>query len=132
VGSVIGPGAPIMEIVPVDDDLVAEGRLSTRDAGLVRSGQAVTVKVSAWDFARYGTIAGTVTDISASTFLDEQGQPYYKMTVALASAHVGDSAERRVLPGMTVQLDVRTGARTVMDYLLKPVQAALSESLQEH
>lgn len=131
VGAVVAPGAPILEVVPIDDSLVAEGRLTTQDAGLVREGQAVTVKVSAYDFARYGTIDGTVADISASTFLDEQNQPYYKMTVALARTDVG-GADQSVLPGMTVQLDVRTGARTVMDYMLKPVQAALGESLQEH
>lgn len=132
IGAVVAPGAPILEIVPVDDTLIAEGRLSIGDAGLVRSGEPVTIKVSAYDFARYGTIDGTVTDISASTFLDEEGKPYNKMTVALAATSVGRDAAYAVLPGMPAQLDVRTDARTVLDYSLKPVQASVSGSLQEH
>jgi multidrug efflux pump subunit AcrA (membrane-fusion protein) len=99
----------------------------------VRVGQPAVVKVTAYDFARDGSIEGRVTDISATTFLDEAtGTPFYKMKVALAAAFLGgDPVARPLLPGMTVQVDVRTGDRTVLDYLLKPVDRAMEGALHE-
>lgn len=132
VGGVVRPGEPIMEIVPVDDTLVAEARLSTRDVGHVGAGYPAAIKVTAYDFARYGSVPGEVIDVSASTFQGEDGVPYYKAIVALAADHVGTEAGRNmILPGMTVQVDINTGTRTVLDYLLKPVEATLEQALRE-
>ncbi len=132
VGGVVAPGAVIMEIVPVDDELVVETRISTLDIGHVAVGQKALVKVATFDYARFGGLEGELTRVSASTFLDEEGQPYYKGVVHLAQNYVGKEPGRNlVLPGMTVQADINTGQRTLLQYLLAPVYRAVSESFRE-
>ncbi len=132
VGGVIPPGAVALEVVPLDKELIVETRITTRDVGHVKVGQAVTVKVSTFDFARYGGISGELKDVSASTFIDEEGEPYYKGIVTLDRGYVGFDPElNRVLPGMTVQADIRTGQKTLLAYLLKPVVSSVKTSFRE-
>lgn len=132
VGGVIPPGEIITEIVPLDKELVIEGKIQPRDVGHVRIGQPVTVKVTTYDFARFGGISGELKDVSASTFLDEQGEPYYKGIVELDRNYVGnDPAQNRVMPGMTVQADIKTGKKTLFEYLLKPVYSSVSTAFRE-
>jgi adhesin transport system membrane fusion protein len=132
IGGVIVPGNVVLEVVPLDQELVVEARISTRDIGHVQVGHPATLKVVTYDFARYGGITGEVRDISASSFLDEKGQPYFKGTVAMDRNYVGFDPERnRVLPGMTVQADISTGKKTLLQYLLKPVYASVSQAFRE-
>ena len=132
VGGVIPPGAVITEIVPLDKDLIVEARIQTRDVGHVKIGQAVTIKVTTYDFARFGGISGELQDVSASTFLDEQGDPYYKGMILMDRDYVGkDPAANRVMPGMTVQADIKTGKKTLFQYLLKPVYSSVSTAFRE-
>jgi membrane fusion protein, adhesin transport system len=132
VGGVIPPGAIITEIVPLDKELVVEAKIQPRDVGHVRIGQPVTVKVTTYDFSRYGGITGELKDVSASTFLDEQGEPYYKGIVELDRNYVGkDPMHNRVMPGMTVQADIKTGKKTLFSYLLKPVYSSVSTAFRE-
>ena len=132
IGGVIAPAQVVMELVPTDDVLVAETRISTEDIGHVHLGQPVTVKVSAFDYIRYGSISGELVSISASTFVDEDGRPYYKGRVALDSDLVGDGARAQpIIPGMTVQADIQTGERTLLQYLLKPVYVSLDQAFSE-
>ncbi|HYD31781.1 MAG TPA: HlyD family efflux transporter periplasmic adaptor subunit, partial [Azospirillaceae bacterium] len=112
--------------------LIVEARVSTRDIGFVTVDQPVKVKVHTFDFARYGSIPGRVRSLSATTFLDEQKTPYYKARVALERNHVGPAEARHlVLPGMTVEADINTGRKTVLQYLLKPIYTNLRESFRE-
>lgn len=130
-GGVIGAGEPIVEIVPTGK-LVAETRISTTDIGHVRVGQPVKVKVNTFDFARYGAVPGTLVDVSASTFVDEQGLPYYKGTIWLDQQFVGaDPRQNELLPGMTVQADIGIGDKTLLQYILKPVYASIHSSFRE-
>ncbi|KXJ56295.1 MAG: hypothetical protein AXW12_00850 [Thalassospira sp. Nap_22] len=132
IGGVIAPAQVVMELVPVDDVLIAETRISTEDIGHVHLGQPVTVKVSAFDFIRYGGITGELVSISASTFVDEDGRPYYKGKVALEADAVGEGASaQKIIPGMTVQADIQTGERTLLQYLLKPVYVSLDQAFSE-
>lgn len=132
IGGVIAPAQVVMELVPVDDVLIAETRISTEDIGHVHLGQPVTVKVSAFDFIRYGGIQGELVSISASTFVDEDGRPYYKGKVALDDDAVGEgAAAQKIIPGMTVQADIQTGERTLLQYLLKPVYVSLDQAFSE-
>ncbi|MFC4235520.1 HlyD family type I secretion periplasmic adaptor subunit [Thalassospira xianhensis] len=132
IGGVIAPAQVVMELVPTDEALVAETRISTEDIGHVHLGQPVTVKVSAFDYIRYGSISGELVSISASTFVDEEGRPYYKGRVALDSDHVGEGAQAQpIIPGMTVQADIQTGERTLLQYLLKPVYVSLDQAFSE-
>jgi len=132
VGGVLAPGATITEIVPLDKELIVETKITTRDVGHLRVGQPVTVKVTSFDFARYGGITGELTSISATTFMNEKEEPYYKGLVTLDRSYVGyDPESNRIMPGMTVQADVTTGKKTLLQYLLKPVYSSVNEAFRE-
>jgi HlyD family secretion protein/adhesin transport system membrane fusion protein len=133
VGGVVQPGALIAEIVPVSEELVAEVKVNTRDVGHLRPGLPVFVRVQAFDTSRYGGIEGTLKQVSASTFEDGEGKPpYYKAIVTLSRAYVGsDRTQNQIMPGMALQADIRTGTRSVLQYLIKPVNAALSSAFNE-
>ncbi|CCQ72473.1 HlyD family type I secretion periplasmic adaptor subunit [Magnetospira sp. QH-2] len=133
VGGVVPAGGQIVEIVPVDDELLVETRISTRDIGHVKEGQPVTVKVTSFDFARYGALEGDLESVSATTFIDEQSQqPYYKGMVRLHRNYVGNDPKNNIiLPGMTVQADIITGNKTLLEYLLKPIYVSLEQAFHE-
>jgi len=125
-------GKPIMEIVPADSRLLVEARISTRDIGHVRTGQPVKVRVDTYDFARFGAIPGKVEALSAATFLDKEGRPYYRATMALDRAYVGSPQDRLAVgPGMTVSADIVTGSKSLLLYLIKPVYHSLALGLRE-
>jgi HlyD family secretion protein/adhesin transport system membrane fusion protein len=115
-GTVLPPGGLVAEIMPQDTQLVADVRLMPRDIGFIEIGQPVHVKVQAFDYARFGSIEGTVERVSAGTFLDEQRQPHYRA---------------QLVAGMTVQADITTGTKTVLQYLLKPIYSAMAASFHE-
>jgi len=132
VGGVIAPGAVVLEIVPMDKELIVEARVATTDVGHIEVGQPVTVKVLTYDYARYGGISGRLRSVSASTFVAEDETPYYKAVVELdRNFVVGDPNRNLVLPGMTVQADVKTGRKTLLQYLLKPVYSSIDEAFRE-
>jgi len=133
VGGVIPAGAIVMEVVPLDEELVVEARINTRDVGHVELGQPVKVKVTTYDFARYGGISGELKEVSATTFIDDAtGDPYYKGIVTLDRNYVGfDPEKNQVLPGMTVQADIKTGRKTLLEYLLKPIVSSVKTSFKE-
>ena len=132
IGAVVPEGGVLMQVVPVDHEMTVEAHVTPRDVGHLQVGQEATVKVLTYDFARYGAITGTLLRISASTFLDEQHRPYYKAVVALSRNHVGrDEVRHPVLPGMTTQVELPTGERSLLEYLLKPIYFALSDSFNE-
>lgn len=131
IGAVVKPGEPLMEIVPTSRTLVVEARISPSDIGNVAVGQRVKVKVSSYDYGRYGVVNGALEFITATTFTDEKGEKYYRGRVILDSDHVGTHTEMKILPGMTVQAGIITGRKSVMEYLLKPVQRALKDAFSE-
>ena len=131
-GGVIAPGGVICEIVPTDATLIVEARITVRDVGHVKQGQEVTVKVTTYDYSRYGGIQGKLVQISETTFLDEQNEPYYKGVIELESKYVGKpEAGNEVRPGMTVQADIATGSKSLFAYLLKPVYSSVNASFKE-
>jgi membrane fusion protein, adhesin transport system len=133
VGGVIAPGATVLNIVPTDDVIHAEIRVSTQDVGHVREGQLVRVKVSTYDFMRYGIIEGKVSVVSAFSSLDEKTQqPYFKTIVSLPRRSMGKTdQDLPILPGMTVQGDIVTDRQTVLRYLLRPIYVAFSQGMRE-
>ncbi|MCR6631294.1 MAG: HlyD family type I secretion periplasmic adaptor subunit [Magnetospirillum sp.] len=133
VGAVVPAGGQIMEIVPVDDDLLVETKINTRDVGHLAPGQKVIIKVASYDFVRYGSVPGTLKSVSATTYLDEKDNtPYYKGWVQMEHPWVGDQAAgNSVLPGMTVQADIVTGEKTLLQYLLKPIHASVAQAFHE-
>jgi membrane fusion protein, adhesin transport system len=132
VGGVIAPGATVLNVVPTDDVVHAEIRVSTQDIGHVREGQLVRVKVSTYEFMRYGIVEGKVSVVSAFSSLDDKQQPYFKAIVDLSRKSLGKTdQELPILPGMTVQGDVVTDNQTVLRYLLRPVFVAFSQGMRE-
>ncbi len=120
-GAVLPPGGTIAEIVPTDGEILMEAQVSPRDIGFVRTGQRATVKFDAFDYSRFGAVEGEVKQISPTSFkMPETGTPYYKVRVALATSYVGNE-ERRLIPGMTGEVDIATGRKTVLQFILKPV-----------
>ena len=131
-GGVIRPGEPIMEIVPVDENLVAEVKIVPRDVGHLKVGQRVRIKPTAYDTAMLGSIDGKLDHVSATTFVDDKGQAYYKAKIALEHPYVGnDPARHPILPGMEVTGDIITGQRTLLHYLLKPIYRAFEGGFHE-
>lgn len=130
VGGVLQPGKDILEIVPTDDTLLLEVKINPRDIGFLHPGQKAEVKFTAYDFAVYGGMSGEVEQIGADTITDEKGNSFYVIKVRTERAYVGDDA-RPIIPGMVAEVHVLTGKRTVMQYLLKPVLRAKSNSFTE-
>jgi membrane fusion protein, adhesin transport system len=133
IGGIIGAGEKLLEIVPMDAQMVVEAKVSTTDVGHVRVGQPVQIKVHSYDFVRYGMVAGTLEYLSPMTFVDDkQHKTYYRARVVLQQPYVGSDPTRNlILPGMTVEADIMTGTKTVLDYLLKPIHVAASSALRE-
>ena len=132
INAVVKPGENLLELVPTGENMIVEAKLSPLDIGHVRVGQDVDVRVTAYDFSTYGALKGSIEKISASTFQSEDGAPYYKATVALNKHYLGGNPEQNlILPGMVVQANVITGSKSLLDYLLKPVNRGFGKSFQE-
>lgn len=133
IGAVIPAGQTLMEVVPVEEQLVVELRIKPQQIGRIAPGQEVHVKVDSYDYVRFGTIDGTLESISATTFTDEiRREDYYKGRVRLERNYVGNvPGNHKVIPGMTVDADIVTGEKSVLAYLLKPIRSAMYNSLTE-
>lgn len=130
-GQVIQPGSVLMQIVPDNVQLQAEVRISPDDIGYVHPGQQVNLKVSSYDYARFGYANGTLSRVSAFSTLDESGQPYFKGWVQLKNNYLGDSQRFPLMPGMVVSAEILTGEKTMMAYLMDPITKGLSSSFDE-
>jgi len=127
IGGVVRPGEEILQIIPLDEELFVEARVKPKDIAGVRPGQEATVKLSAYDYTIYGTLKGTVKVISADTFKDERsrsadGDPHYKVTLQVDTEHLTQrQASLQFRPGMQASVELHTGSKTVLQYLLKPL-----------
>lgn len=134
IGGVVSPGGTLMEIVPIEDTLLIEARLSPRDIAFIRPGLPATVKITAYDPSIYGTLEAVVDRISPDTLRDEvyRDQVYYRVYLHTRSStlRTKDGKEHAIMPGMVATVDIRTGSKTILDYLLKPVNKA-KEALRE-
>lgn len=132
VGDVVRPGDPVLEVVPLDDELVAEVEVDPKDIGHVKIGDRAHVRITTYDPARFGTLEGSVRRISASTFENEKGEHFYHATIALDRNFVGNNSARHlVLPGMVVNAEIVTGSKSIVRYLLKPVYRSLDTAFSE-
>jgi membrane fusion protein, adhesin transport system len=118
--------------VPLEDTLLIEAQVRPADIAFLRPGQPAVVKITAYDFAIYGGLAATVEDISADTIVDERGERFYRIRVRTEEAVLERAGEPLpIIPGMTAQVDILTGEKTVLDYLLKPILRARDHALRE-
>ncbi|HEX2580919.1 MAG TPA: HlyD family type I secretion periplasmic adaptor subunit [Dongiaceae bacterium] len=134
VGGVIQVGAPIMEIVPIEDTLLIEAQVRPADRGFIAPGQDATVKISAYDYSIYGGLEAKVEDISADTLENEKKETFFRVRVRTNKNSLLDKktgGQLQIIPGMTGTVDILTGKKTVMQYLLKPLLKAKSDALTE-
>ncbi|AHF00364.1 secretion protein HylD [Thiomicrospira aerophila AL3] len=129
VGGVVSPGREVMEIVPLDDTLIVEARIAPRDIANIRPGLNARLKFTAYDFMIYGAFDAKVAHISADTITDEKDETYYLVRLQTDDSLI--PANMVLIPGMTVQVDILTGKKSVLDYLLKPVLRATSNAMTE-
>ena len=122
-----------MEIVPIEDSLLVEAKISPSDIAFVKLEQEATVKLTAYDYSIYGGLEGEVARISADTFLNEEdGQSYYQILIQTGERSLKTTTERfEILPGMVAQVDIKTGKKSVLDYLLKPLMRAKMNAFTE-
>lgn len=133
IGGVVQPGQPIMEVVPTDENLVIEAKLNPVDRGYVQEGQYAMVKISSYDFVRYGGLQGKVTFVAADADTNEQTQePYYKVVVQTDKAYLGSrEGDLPITPGMQAIVDIQTGSKSVLEYLVRPVLKIRYEAFRE-
>jgi len=133
INEVVRSGDTILQVVPVNGELIVEARISPSEIGYVHAGLPAEIKIDSYDASRFGSIKGSVMRVSPSTYLDEKMNPYYKATISLEKSHVGDDSKKmQIIPGMTVSAHIITGSKTIMDYLLKPVSRGFSGAFKEH
>ena len=129
VGGVVQPGKDVVEVVPLEDNLLLEARVQPRDIAFLRPGQKAMVKFTAYDFAIYGGLEGTLEHIGADSVVDEKGNAFFTVRVRTIKSKIGENLP--VIPGMIAEVDIITGEKSVLNYLLKPVLRAKARAFTE-
>ncbi|VDC20294.1 HlyD family efflux transporter periplasmic adaptor subunit [Pseudogemmobacter humi] len=136
IGGVVRPGEEILQIIPLDEELYIDAKVKPRDIASVREGQTAVIKLSAYDYTIYGSLKGEVTFVSADTFIDERsraadGDPHYIVTLKVDLSELSERQKNlEIRPGMQASVELETGAKTVLTYLLKPLYKS-NEALRE-
>ena len=125
----VQPAKDIVEIVPLEDTLLLEARVQPRDIAFIRPGQKAMVKFTAYDFSIYGGMEGKVEHIGADSVIDEKGNAFYVVRVRTNQAKLGDNLP--IIPGMIAEVDIITGEKSILTYLLKPVLRAKARAFTE-
>jgi adhesin transport system membrane fusion protein len=132
VGGVIQPGVEVMEIVPIEDNLLIEAKVRPSDVGFLRPGQTAMVKVTAYDFSVYGGLDATVENITADSITNEKGESFYLVQVRTTKNHLGtEDKPLAIIPGMMSNVSIKTGQKSLMSYLLKPILKTKNSALTE-
>ncbi len=132
IGGVVQPGSDLLEIVPLEDNLLIEARIRPQDVAFLHPGQEAMVKFTAYDYTIYGGLKAKLEVISADTITDEEGNSFSLIQVRTDKSHLGsDEHPLLIIPGMVATVDIVTGEKSVLDYLLKPVLKARSEAMRE-
>lgn len=131
-GGVVQPGANLVEIVPLEDTLLIEAKIRPQDIAFLRPEQEATIKFTAYDFAIYGGLTAKVEHISADTIADDKGNNFYQVRLRTEKNHLESGAKKLpIIPGMVSEVDVLTGKKTILNYLLKPILRAKNRALSE-
>lgn len=130
IGGIVKPGDPVVEITPDGDSLLIQGQIKTSERARVWIGQKVSVSITAYDFSRYGSLDGTLVAISPDSFTNEKGVSFYEVKVSTAKSSFGEN--ELVLPGMSANINILTGKKTIMEYILKPLKDIKKNALREH
>ena len=132
-GQVVLSGESVIEVVPLDDSLLVQANVRPEDIGFVHSDQQAMVKFTAYDYIRYGGMEGTVEYIGADTITNESGETYYPIRIRTKSNTMGtkDGRDLSIIPGMVTDVDLLAGKKTVLQYLLTPINRAREKALKE-
>ena len=132
VGGVIQPGSPLIELVPVDDELIVEVEISPKDIAYVIVGQRASIKLTAFDFSKFGALDGYVTKVSADSLTKEDGSIWYQCQVSVPVSMITTTGKSiQIQTGMVAQVDIISGEKTVLQYLLQPVTKVANEAFRE-
>ncbi len=131
IGGVVRPGEEIMQVVPMHDQLQIETKLSPADRGYVTVGQPAEVKITAYDYTRYGGLKGTVVQVAPDTTVMSNGQAFYRVIVETEKSSLGPNGTLPITPGMVAMVDIHTGERSVLRYLVTPVLKLKAEAFRE-
>ncbi|NQD92220.1 HlyD family type I secretion periplasmic adaptor subunit [Pseudomonas sp. CrR25] len=132
IGGVIQPGSDLVEIVPLDDKLLVEARIRPQDIAFLHPGQEAVVKFTAYDYTIYGGLKAELVQIGADTVTDDEGNSFYVIKLRTDRSHLGsEESPLLIIPGMVASVDIITGKKSVLSYLLKPIIRARSEALRE-
>ncbi len=129
VGGVIQPGKEVLEVVPSDDALVLEAKVQPKDIAFITVNQKASVKLTAYDYTIYGTLEAKVVGVGADSIVDDKGNAYYIVRVRTIKSSLGKNLP--IIPGMVAQVDIMTGKKTILNYLLKPVLKARAYAFTE-
>jgi membrane fusion protein, adhesin transport system len=130
IGGVVQPGRDLIEVVPSDDALILEARVSPRDIAFLRPGQKALVKFTAYDYAIYGGLEATLNSISADSVVDEKGNAFFLVKVSTLATTIGPQ-KFPIIPGMVAEVDILTGKKSVLAYLMKPILRAKAKAMTE-
>jgi len=132
IGAVVQPGNNVVEIVPLGDTLLIEAQIRPQDVAFITKGQSASVKLTAYDYSTYGALDGRVERISADTITDERSETFYRVIIRTKSTNLLKGSEKLpIIPGMVATVDILTGSKTVLEYLLKPVKRVRDEAFRE-
>ena len=132
IGGVVQPGSDLLEIVPLEDNLLIEARIRPQDVAFLHPGQKAMIKFSAYDYTIYGGLKANLEMIGADTITDEKGNSFYLIQLRTDKSHLGNEEHPLlIIPGMVATVDIITGKKSVLDYLLKPVLKARTEAMRE-
>ncbi|WP_284179624.1 HlyD family type I secretion periplasmic adaptor subunit [Rhabdaerophilum sp. SD176] len=132
IGAVVQPGQAVMDIVPLEDNLLIEANVRPADIAFIRPGQDAVVKISAYDPTVYGSLQGKVERISANTITNDQKEVYYRVVIRTVRSHLGpDAAQLPIIPGMVGSVEILTGRKSVLEYVLRPIRKVFDEALRE-
>ncbi|WP_139159564.1 HlyD family type I secretion periplasmic adaptor subunit [Pseudomonas sp. D1-3] len=132
IGGVIQPGSDMVEIVPIDDTILVEARIRPQDIAFLHPGQEAVVKFTAYDYTIYGGLKAKLEQIGADTVTDEEGNSFYLIKLRTEKSHLGtEEHPLLIIPGMVTSVDIITGKKSVLSYLLKPIIRARAEALRE-
>ncbi|WP_420332728.1 HlyD family type I secretion periplasmic adaptor subunit [Roseibium sp.] len=132
IGAVVQPAADLVEIVPLEDTLLIEAQIRPKDVAFLHPGQKAQVKITAYDFSVYGGLEGSLERISADTTEDEEGNRFFRVMIRTDKNYLGSDTEPLpIIPGMVASIDILTGEKTVLDYILKPIKKVRDEALRE-
>ena len=132
IGGVVSPGQPIMEIVPSDRNLVIEAKLRPVDIGFIKEGLPAVVKFATYDFVRYGGLDGVVTQVAPDSTVEDNGNAFFRVIIATDKTYLGEEeGSLQIFPGMDATVDIKTGTKSVAEYLVRPVLKLRYEAFRE-